>query len=101
MGHTVIFCPSSVIIPFPPNERKDWNNPGEIYGSPGGKPFVSEQVENKTAVAERDTAWSPVSPLHRAQPTVTDTAHYTDRLYGVRLKSLECELLSTYDLQGK
>lgn len=31
-----------------------------------------------------------------AQPTVTDTAHYTGRLYGV-----ECELLSTYDLQGK
>lgn len=34
-GHPMIFCPCSVIIPFPPHERKDRNNPAEIYGSPG------------------------------------------------------------------
>lgn len=48
--HCVIFFLSlgSVIIPFPPHERKDRNNPAEIYGSLGANPFVPEQVENKS-----------------------------------------------------
>ena len=87
-GHPVIFSPSSVIIPFPPRERKDWNNPAEIYGSPGARLLCRNKWKTRAAVTERDTARSRVSRPHGARPIDTDTAHYMSRLYGDQSRSV-------------
>lgn len=87
-GSAVIFSLPSVIIPFPPRERKDRNNPAEIYGSPGAKLLCWNKWKTRAAVAEWDTARSRVSRPHGARPKDTDTAHYMSRLYGDRLKSV-------------
>lgn len=77
----MIFSLSSVIIPFPPCERKDRNNPAEIYGSPGAKLLCQSKWKTRAAVAEWDTERSRVSWPHGARPIDTDTAHYMSRLY--------------------
>lgn len=87
-GHPVIFSLCSVIIPFPPCERKDWNNPAEIYGSPGAKLLCWSKWKTRAAVAEWDAARSRVSRPHRAQFTDTDKPHYMSRLYGDQPKSV-------------
>lgn len=51
-GHPVIFFLSSVIIPFPLRERKDRNNPAEIYGSPGAKLLCRSKLKTRAAVAD-------------------------------------------------
>lgn len=85
-GHPVIFFPlSSVIIPFPPCERKDQNNPAEIYGSPGAEPLCWSKWKTRAAVAEWDTARSRVSRPPGARCIDTDTGHYMIRLYGDHL----------------
>lgn len=85
-GHPVIFFPlSSVIIPFPPCERKDQNNPAEIYGSPGAEPLCWSKWKTRAAVAEWDTARSRVSRPPGARCIDTDTGHYMIRLYGDQL----------------
>lgn len=62
-GHPVIFSLSSVIIPFPPREGKDRNNPAEIYGSPGAKLLCQSNWKTRAAVAEWDTERSRVSQV--------------------------------------
>lgn len=87
-GHPMIFSLSSVIIPFPLHERKDRNNPAEIYGSPGAKLLCRNKWKTRAAEAEWDAARSRVSRPHGAQPIDTDSAHYMSRLYGDQLKSV-------------
>lgn len=55
---------SSVIITFPPLERKDRNNPAEIYGSPGAKLLCQCKWKTRAAMAEWAAARSPVSWPH-------------------------------------
>lgn len=85
--HTVIFSLPSVIIQFP-RVRKDRNNPAEIYGPPGAELLCPSKWKTRAAVAEWDTAISPVSRPHGALPIDTDMAHYMSRLYGRRLRSV-------------
>lgn len=75
-GHPVIFPLSSVIIPFPPCERKDRNNPAEIYGSPGAELLCRSWWKTRASVAEWDSVRSRVSRPRGAQCIDTDTAHY-------------------------
>lgn len=82
------FSLSSVIIPFPPCERKDQNNPAEIYGSPGAEPLCWSKWKTRAAVAEWDTARSRVSRPPGAWRIDTDTGHYMIRLYGDQLGSV-------------
>lgn len=82
------FSLSSVIIPFPPCERKDQNNPAEICGSPGAEPLCWSKWKTRAAVAEWDTARSRVSRPPGARCIDTDTGHYMIRLYGDQLGSV-------------
>lgn len=100
-GHPVIFSLPSVIIPFPPRERKDRNNPAEIYGSPGAKLLCRSKWKTRAAVAEWDSARSRVSRPHGARSIDTDSAHYMSRLYDQPRSVLCCETLSMYDSRGK
>ena len=95
MNFPLSLSPCSVIITFPPHDRKDRNNLAEIYSSLGFRhnSFAPEQVKHWLNGMLR------VSRCHGAQPRVADAAHRASRLRGDRRKV--CETRSMCDLPAR
>lgn len=90
---------SSVIIPFPPHERKDRNNPTEIYGSPGAKLLCRSKWKTRAAVAGtlRDLEFH--GPMGFGPWTWTRLMICAGCMEINR--EVACETLSVYDSWGK
>lgn len=95
----MIFSLCSVIIPFPPRERKDRNNRAEIYCSPGAELLCPSKWKTRAAVAEWDTVRSRISLPHGA--SVRRPRHGSLQRQTVRRRTEECRVRhSMYDYGG-